>query len=181
MKAELLQAEIEVPDGVQVSLEGSFLTLKGPKGEIKRVFVSKQIKLSQKENKIVLSAKKATKREKKMLYSFQSHIRNMVKGVTDGHVYELKICSGHFPMTVKVDKDKLVIKNFFGETVPRELKLKQGAKVSVDGDKVIVESVDKEIAGQCAADIESITRRTDFDRRIFQDGIYITKKSSKDA
>ena len=76
--------------------------------------------------------------------------------------------------------DVFTIKNFIGEKVTRTLNLKKGADVKIQGNEVIVESSDKEIASQTAADIEQLTRRTGYDRRIFQDGIYIFIKDGKE-
>jgi len=52
--------------------------------------------------------------------------------------------------------------------------------VKVEGDIVIVESPNKELAGQVAADIEQKVRRTKYDNRIFQDGIWIFEKFGKE-
>ena len=47
----------------------------------------------------------------------------------------------------------------------------------IKGDIIIVEGIDKELAGQTAARIEQSTRITNKDRRVFQDGCYITDKA----
>ena len=104
----------------------------------------------------------------------------MNKGALNGYRYTLKICSGHFPMSVSVGNNQLIVKNFLGEKVPRVLKLKAGADVKVEGDLIVVESSNKEIAGQVGASIELLTRRTKYDTRIFQDGIWITSKDGKE-
>lgn len=83
-------------------------------------------------------------------------------------------------MTVAVSKNELVVKNFLGEKVPRIIKLKENVTVKIEGEHIKIESPDKELAGQCAADIEKLTRRPGFDTRIFQDGIYIINKAGKD-
>jgi large subunit ribosomal protein L6 len=82
-------------------------------------------------------------------------------------------------MNVSVSGDTFAIKNFLGEKVPRTLKIKEGVTVKVEGTDVTVESTDIEKAGQVAADIEQLTRITNRDIRIFQDGIYIVEKSRK--
>ena len=169
-----------LPEGIGVEIDGHTLIMKGPKGELKRKFASPKIKITIQENKVVLGAKKATKREKTMIGTFKAHIRNMIKGLTVGHIYKLKICSGHFPMKVSVNNKEFVVENFLGEKAPRKLKLRDDVNVKIEGQEVIVESIDKEIAGQTAADIELLTKIKNRDKRIFQDGIYIINKDGKE-
>ncbi len=57
--------------------------------------------------------------------------------------------------------------------------IKDGADVKLDESFVTVEGIDIEIVGQTAADIEQLTRITNRDIRIFQDGIYIIEKPGK--
>jgi large subunit ribosomal protein L6 len=133
-----------------------------------------------KENKILIKSRKNTKREKKLIGTLKANLKNMFKGSSELHKYSLKVCSGHFPMKVEVKEDTLTISNFIGEKFPRKLKLKEGVNVKVEGDMVNVESVDKSLAGQTAADIEQLTRRTNYDTRIFQDGIYVINKDGKE-
>jgi len=181
MKQKKIEAKIEIPEGVEVKITGGLISVKGPKGENKRNLSNPQIKMEMNEKNITISAKKASKREKRDIGTFESHIKNLLIGVKETFVYKLKICSGHFPMSVTATKDAFQVKNFLGETIPRTLKLRHGVDVKVDGDIITVESVDKEIAGQTAADIEQLTRITNRDRRIFQDGIWITDKCGKKA
>jgi large subunit ribosomal protein L6 len=177
---EDIRKEIELKDGITTELVGGMLKIKGPKGEVQRDFVHPKISLKIEGNKIVLESKKSTKREKTIIGSFQAHIRNMVEGVDEPHTYKLKICSGHFPMNVTVQGQELSVKNFLGEAVPRKVTLVPGAKVKINGDEIVVTSADKEAAGQAAAQIESLCRITNRDKRIFQDGCYIVHKAGKD-
>lgn len=174
--------KLELPQGVEARIENTILRLKGPKGEASKKLLHPLVSISFEHNMVRLDAKKNTKREKKIIGSFKAHIKNMVKGVTQGHLYTMKVCSGHFPMSVSVTKDEFVIKNFFGERTPRRLKLNPGVAVKVDGDIITIESVDKELAGQTANSIENLCRknRRSFDKRIFQDGIFITNKDGKE-
>lgn len=175
-----IEASIEMPEGVTASFQGNEITIKGKAGEEKKRLIKPYIKIEVKGNKVNILAERQTKREKKSIGSFVAHIKNMTKGVTDGHKYMLKICSGHFPMNVAVNGEDFVIKNFLGEKTPRVLKIKKGAKIKVEGEQVIVESTNKEVAGQVAADIELLTKRANYDARIFQDGIYIINKDGKE-
>lgn len=180
-KGKGLNIEIKLAETVSSQLDKNILTLKGPKGEVKRDFPDKNISIEQKEGAIILKAPKFNKTNKKIIKSYAAHIRGMVKGSLEGYKYTLKICSGHFPMNVSVNGDQLIVKNFLGEKVPRTLRLKAGANVKVEGDLIVVESPNKEIAGQVSADVELLTRRTGYDGRIFQDGIWIVSKGSKEA
>ena len=83
-------------------------------------------------------------------------------------------------MNVRITVNKLVIKNFLGEKVPRTLEFKNGVQVKVDGDLIHVVSNSKELAGQVSADIEQLTRRPGYDTRVFQDGCYIISKDGKE-
>jgi len=84
----------------------------------------------------------------------------------------------HFPMNVSVDKTNhvLVINNFLGEKKERRAKILPNTDVKIEGDIVTVESPDIEAAGQTAANMEVTTHIRNRDRRVFQDGIWITEK-----
>lgn len=80
-------------------------------------------------------------------------------------------------MTYNEQKREILIKNFLGETKPRIAKVLPNVDVMIEGDKIILSSADKDTVGQSAANIETSTKIRGRDRRIFQDGIWITEKS----
>jgi len=180
MKSKELQQKIEIPSGIEVLIEGTTVKTKGPKGENHRFFHYPKIKISKQDNKILLIAKNPTKREKTMMGTIKSHIKNLIRGVEKGFIYKLKICSGHFPMKVTIDKNHILINNFLGEKVPRKAKILAGVQVKVDGDEITLEGIDKELVSQSSANVELATRITNRDRRIFQDGCFITSKAGKE-
>ena len=179
MKTNKIDEKIEIPEGITISYENGIYTVKGPKGEVQKKMLHPKIKVTTDATSILLNVVKATKRELKIVNTYRAHIKNLFKGVTEGHLYKLKICSGHFPMNVSIKGNHFEIKNFIGEKVPRTLKIKEGATVKIDGDAVVVEGIDKELTSQTAASIEQLTRRPGFDTRVFQDGIFITDKDGK--
>ncbi|MBI4441163.1 50S ribosomal protein L6 [Candidatus Woesearchaeota archaeon] len=169
--------DVEIPDGVTVDIAPDHvITIKGKKGEVKRTFHAIGITVAREGNTVVFSAKNATKKEKTMIGTFRAHLKNMVTGVVNGHQYKMKICSGHFPMTVAVKGNELTIKNFLGEKVPRIARLLDGVSVKVEGSDVSIDSPDLEKAGIVASRIELATFISRRDRRVFQDGIFITSK-----
>jgi len=82
-------------------------------------------------------------------------------------------------MNVKIDGDRVIIKSFLGETTQRIAKILSNASIDIKGNKITVSSNDIEAAGQTAANLEKATRLTGRDRRIFQDGIFITAKPGR--
>jgi len=179
MKKEIKQ-EITIPEGIKINLENKQLEIEGPLGKIKKQINLGKIPLRIENNKIIIFYKNSTKKEKKIIKTQSAHIKNMIKGVQHKFEYKLKICFNHFPFTVRIEENKAIIKNFLGEKKERMIELPKGASVKVDKDIIIVSSIDKEIAGQAAANLERITRIKGRDIRIFQDGIYIINKNGKE-
>ncbi len=175
-KKDTLTEEITTPEKVTIILDNGTVKVKGPKGELERKLLHPRVKITQEDNKIIFTAVKKSKLDKKMMYTCRAHLNNMIKGVQEGFTCKLKICSGHFPMNVSVANNELSIKNFIGEKVPRKLKLDPKITVAVQGEEITIQGIDRELVGQTAGSIEKITRRSSFDRRIFQQGIYITEK-----
>jgi large subunit ribosomal protein L6 len=171
---------VELPEKVTATVTDGTITVKGPQGELSRSFRDPRIAVTIEGGEVKFSVALFTKREKTQLGTFVAHLENMLKGVTEGHEYALKICSGHFPMSVAFTNNQLIVKNFLGEKVPRALPVSTQTKVTVEGDRITVKSINKELCAQTAASMEQLTRRTSFDKRIFQDGIYIVNKDGKE-
>jgi large subunit ribosomal protein L6 len=178
MKKDLFQ-EIEIPEGIEVKLEDDLLKVKGPEGENSREFRIGKIELKKQDNKIIVGIKNSTKKEKKEINSTIAHIKNMIQGVQKKFEYKLKICSSHFPINVEISGKEVLIKNFLGEKVPRKAKIENLSEVQINGDIINVTSIDIEKAGQTAANFELATKVGNRDRRIFQDGIFITEKNGR--
>lgn len=171
---------IEIPENVRVEAKGSEIIVKANGKELKRDFNLPNVSIDVSDKKIRISAKKATKREGKIIGTSEAHIKNMLKGVQEGFVYKLEICNVHFPMNVKVEGESVVIKSFLGETIERVAKILDGVKVEIDGKEITVSSHDREAAGQTSANIEKATKLKGKDRRRFQDGIFITEKPGRE-
>ncbi len=180
MKERLKIREIvlELPEGVSCEIDNYNLKISGPNGEMQRNFLNPRVKLEKKDNSVVIyvSSKKHTKKDKSILKTIASHINNMIEGVVHNYEAELKICSGHFPMSVSNENNTLVVKNFLGEKIPRKADLYPDVKVEINGDIIKITGINKESVGQTAANIERSTKIKNRDKRIFQDGIWMTKK-----
>ncbi len=175
----LFKEEIDIPENVKLDISSSLIKVNGPNGSNERRFIDPKINIKKEGNKIILSSNRYTKKEKRVIKTFKAHIINLIKGASNLYVYNLKICSGHFPMNVSVSNNKIIIKNFFAEKIPREAKILPNVDVKVNGDIITVKSIDKELAGQTASNIEQACRIVNRDRRVFMDGIWITSKAGK--
>jgi large subunit ribosomal protein L6 len=174
-----MKISIEIPKGYAAKKENKELVISSNGKEIKRELFHPLIDIKITGDKIEIESKKENRNMKKIIMTFKAHIDNMIRGLKTPFVYKLKICSSHYPMTVKVEGKQVVINNYLGEKIPRKCNIIGDAKVTINKDEVIVESIDKEAAGMTAGIIEKVSQIKFHDRRVFQDGIYITEKDGK--
>lgn len=179
--AGIIEDHIAIPDGVTVTIDGNVLKVKGPKGELCRTFSHPSVVVAVADGKVTVSCEYPRIKEKAMVGTFRAHIRNMFHGVTQGYTYDLKIVQSHFPMKVTVnDKAKRVeVANYMGGHAIRTADIVGECKVKITGTDVTVTGIDIEAVGQTAANMEKSTRRGGFDKRVFEDGIYIVKKNKR--
>ena len=168
---------IQVPDGVEVSLEGRKVTVKGEKGTLTRDFSYAPLSIELDGKTISVSAKWPRKKEAALVGTVHSHIQNLITGAQKGFTYKLKIVFSHFPITVKVQGKTVVIENFTGERRGRSVKVLGDVKVTVQPEDIIVQGTNLEDVSQTAAKIEQATRVRKKDPRVFLDGIYVFEKN----
>ncbi|MBI4167379.1 MAG: 50S ribosomal protein L6 [Candidatus Aenigmarchaeota archaeon] len=167
---------LEIPKEANIEIKDNEITVKGKLGTIKKKIAMENVEIKKDADTITINPKGKRREAKAMAGTVSSHIDNMFVGVTKGWTYTLKILYLHFPMTVKTEKDKVVITNFLGERTPRTTGIVGESKVEVKGDQIIVTGADIEDVSRTASNIERATRIKFYDRRVFQDGIFITSK-----
>jgi large subunit ribosomal protein L6 len=166
----------EIPEGVEVKVEGRLVTIKGEKGTLARDFSHAPVSIQLEEGKVIIQANWPRKREAALVGTISSHIQNMITGVTKGFTYKLKIVFSHFPISVKVHENKVAIENFTGERSARISDIMGDTEVTVKGEDVIVQGLDIEEVSQTAVNIERATKVKRKDPRVFLDGIYVYEK-----
>jgi len=167
---------IEIPDGVEVNVEGRVVTVKGAKGTLTRNFSEAPVSILQEGKTIKVQANWPRKKEAALVGTVSSHVQNMIIGVTKGFTYKLKIVFSHFPISVKVKENVVAIENFTGERSPRSVRIIGDAKVFVKEDDIIIQGINIEDVSQTAANIEQGTKVKIKDPRVFLDGIFIYEK-----
>ena len=176
------RTELTIPDDVSAELDHLDLTVDGPNGAVTRRLWYPDVTVSVEDGSVVIEAPEdSDAKTRATVGTFESHIRNMFHGVTEGWTYEMEVFYAHFPMQVEVQGEEVVIENFLGERAPRRTPIRGDTQVEIDGEQVTLSGSDKEAVGQTAADIEQLTRVSDKDNRVFQDGVYITEKPTGDA
>lgn len=171
---------LEIPKGVSASLDNGVVVIKGAKGEVRRRFDNPKLEIKLEGKKLIIKckSKKTNVSDKMAINTFAAHFVNAFRGVLEGYNAKVKVLSGHFPITVTLEGgNTIVVKNFLGEKVPRKVTLMPGVKTVVQGDIISIDGPDRDAVAQSAAKIENLTRITDKDRRIFQDGCYIIQKA----
>jgi len=168
-----------LPEGVQLTIEGRKIKASGPKGTLEEDFSHLPVHFALEGGTLRVFSLWARKREVALVGTALAHVRNMIRGVTSGFTYKLKIVYAHFPMTVKVqEKEKrLTIENFTGEKTPRIARIVGSVKVKVVSDEIHVRGNNLQEVSQTASNIQAATRIRDKDQRVFLDGIYVFEKS----
>ncbi|MBC7080044.1 MAG: 50S ribosomal protein L6 [Methanothrix sp.] len=176
MMVEEVVRRLDIPDGVDVQISGRSVRVKGPKGELSRELWYPDIEIKREDSKILIRSVARKKQHLAMVGTIAAHIKNMIRGVTDGFEYRMRVVYSHFPIQVKVADGKVAISNFLGERKPRFATIVGDVNVEVGKDEILIRGMDKEAVGQTMANIEQATRVRGFDVRIFQDGIYLVEK-----
>jgi large subunit ribosomal protein L6 len=175
-----MEEKMEIPAGIDVSIEGQIVTLKKDSKETKRI-LNRELTALMESNILVLVTNDNKKEQRRNLRTLIAHIKNDIEGLTNGFEYELEVCNVHFPMNVTFDKAKkeIIIKNLIGEKHPRLVEIPAEVEVEIKMPHIKLRAHNIEIVGQTAADLEKATRIRYKDRNKFQDGIFIIKKPGK--
>ena len=176
MTVEIVENTVEVPEEVNLTLDGHKVAVTGTNGTVTRDFGHTKLSLGYQDNTLRIWVENPKKKQASLVNTVASHVKNMIKGVTDGFTYKLKVVFIHFPMTINVQGSKVVINNFVGERNPRIAKIFGSVKVSIEGEDIVVTGNNIEEVAQTAANIQESTRIRNKDLRKFLDGIYVYQK-----
>ena len=176
VKKAIASETIKIPDNVEVAVDGRRVSVKGPLGKIERDFSHTPITIKYSGNLLSVEFLWPNKKMSAMTGTVSSHIKNMIIGVIKGFQYKLKIVFAHFPISVKVQNNQVLIENFGGERRPRRANILGSVKVTVEGDDIIVQGIDLQDVSQTAANIQLTTKIKKKDPRVFLDGVYIFER-----
>ena len=143
---------IPVPEKVKVQIQGVDVSVEGPKGKLKKKFDS-SMKISMKENIITIERADDTRKVRALHGLTRALLANMVHGVSEGFTRGLEINGVGYRAAVKGKTIDLTL----GFSHPVNFPLPEGVSAKVDANtKLFLESADKELVGQTAAQIRSL-------------------------
>jgi len=169
---------IPVPSGVEVKIDGSTVSVKGPKGELSRTF-SDVLSVSM-EDGAVLVTRPDDGREARSLHGLtRTLIANMVTGVSEGYSKNLEIVGVGYRATMKGSDLELAL----GFSHPVVITPEPGITFEVPAPtKITVRGIDKQRVGQVAADIRKWRKPEPYKGKgVRYEGEYVRRKLGKAA
>ncbi|CDO05178.1 50S ribosomal protein L6 [Oceanobacillus picturae] len=169
---------IEIPQGVEVKLNGTTVSVKGPKGELTRN-VHQDMNINIEDNVVTIARPSDHKDHRALHGTTRSLINNMVEGVSKGFEKSLEIIGVGYRATKQGNK---VVINA-GYSHPVELDPIDGIEIDVPKNtQVIVKGIDKELVGAVASNIRAIRPPEPYKGKgIRYEGEYVRRKEGKTA
>lgn len=167
---------IEIPAGVTVTINGSDVTVKGPKGELSRSFNS-DLTITLEENVLTVARPTDEKNHRALHGTTRAVLSNMVEGVSKGFEKSLELIGVGY--RAQKQGSKLILN--VGYSHPVEFEPEQGLEVEVPSNtKIIVKGVSKERVGALAADIRDVRPPEPYKGKgIRYEGEYVRRKEGK--
>lgn len=170
------RAPIEVPAGVDVTINGNVVNVKGPKGQLSREFHPEmQIELT--DGTVVVTRPSDNKEHRSLHGLTRTLIKNMVQGVTEGFTRNLEIVGVGYRAAKQ--GNKLVLS--LGYSHPVEVEPAPGIEIEVPTPtKISVKGIDKELVGQTAANIRDFRRPEPYlGKGVLYEGERVRRKAGK--
>ncbi|CAJ1004476.1 MULTISPECIES: 50S ribosomal protein L6 [Bacillales] len=145
---------IVVPAGVTLTLNGSELTVKGPKGTLVRKF-HPDMKININDNEVIVERPSDNKLHRSLHGTTRALIANMVTGVSEGFSRTLELVGVGY----RAAKSGKGVTLSLGFSHPVEITPEEGIEIEVPNQTtLVVKGIDKERVGQVAAEIRSIRK-----------------------
>ncbi|HUH08294.1 MAG TPA: 50S ribosomal protein L6 [Egibacteraceae bacterium] len=169
---------VKIPEGVEVTLSGQSLTVKGPKGALSRQ-IHPDVTVTVEDSQVVVT-RSSDEREHRALHGlFRSLIANMVTGVTEGYRRELEIVGVGYRAAAR--GSGLTLQVGYSHSV--DVDAPEGITFEVASPtRIAVSGADKQLVGQVAADIRAVRKPEPYKGKgIRYAGEQVRRKSGKAA
>ncbi len=166
---------IKIPAGVTITVDNDFVTVKGPKGELKQ-FTMTGITVKQEDDQVIVIRVDDQPEHRAKHGLMRALINNMVTGVTEGFSKKLEIHGVGFRVALAGNQLKLNL----GFSHQVEYTLPEGITASVEQNTITVSGITKQQVGQVAAEIRALKKPEPYKGKgIRYEGEHIIRKSGK--
>tara|TARA_Y100001934_G_C12339229_1_gene769275 strand:- start:47 stop:580 length:534 start_codon:yes stop_codon:yes gene_type:complete len=171
-------APVEIPKGVEISVNGKTLKVKGSKGELLHE-IHHVIGIDVEDGQAVVKSHEASKQGRALSGTTRAILQNMVTGVSDGFERKLEIVGVGYRAQVQGKKLNLSL----GFSHPVEFEVPEGITVETPSQtEVLVKGIDKQLVGQVAANIRAYRKPEPYKGKgVRYSGEHIVKKEAKKA
>lgn len=149
--SRLAKQPIAIPAGVEVTLDGKTLTVKGSKGELSRSFNTDVIGITVDAGTVSIVRNDETIFSRALVGTYASHVNNMITGVTEGFQKKLIIEGVGFRSEVKGSNLEMLL----GFSHPVVMPIPEGITLTAEKNVLTVSGADKEEIMQFAAQIRA--------------------------
>lgn len=172
---------LALPAGVTFVNTNDVITVKGPKGELTKIFlphVAITVEVTDATPIVTFAPKKDDIFSRALWGTYASHVRNMVKGVTEGYARKLILEGVGFKSEVKGTNLDLAL----GFSHPVVVPIPQGLTVTAEKNNITITGIDKEVVGQFAAKVRALKKPEPYKGKGFRyDTEVIRRKQGKKA
>lgn len=168
---------IVLPENTTLTLQNGIVEVKGPKGILVRP-VPAGVTVEVKEGAVVITPKNVKDTFGQAMWgTARAILANLVKGVNEGFSKTLEIQGVGYKASMK---GKDVMNLDLGFSHPVEIKLPQGIEAKIEGLKITISGIDKELVGQMAAEIRKIRKPEPYKGKgIRYEGEHVRRKAGK--
>jgi len=165
-----------IPAGVEITQDGSKITVKGPKGELTRVFPS-EITMNMEGNEVTFTRPNDSKQNRTLHGTARANFNNMVVGVSEGFEKALELIGVGY--RAQLQGQKLVLN--VGYSHPVEFNMPEGITIEVPSNtQVVIKGANKEHVGELAANIRGVRPPEPYKGKgIRYVGEYVRRKEGK--
>ncbi len=142
---------VEIPQGVEITIDGAKITVKGTKGYLTREF-PRVVVMKKEGNEVLVSTTRKDKGSRAIHGTVRSLISNMVKGVSEGWSKKLELVGAGY--RAQVEGNTLVLT--VGFIQPVKIQAPQGVTFKVEKNTLTVDGIDKEVVGEISAKIRGV-------------------------
>lgn len=168
---------IQLPPKTEVSVMDGVLTVTGPLGTLTKE-VNPLVAIAVSDNTVVVQPVNSSKLSRALWGTFASHVKNMLKGVTEKYARKLELQGIGYRVELQGKNIKLLV----GFSHPVIMPIPAGIDVVIEKNIITISGIDKEAVGQFAANVRAVKKPEPYKGKgLRYEGEYVREKQGKKA